>query len=335
MIDYAKGMTVSFYAAVVDPASWRDQQRIRIISGKTSRSDEGLRQSADLTVSEFEQAEEKWIRVWMDSRQGGSAGHDALFTGLASTPAASRGTSTKEVQIDCHSVLEPAEQADLERGWYAPAGASAGDIIKQLLECTPAPVTIAPEAPELTRYVLAEDDETHLTMVEKILDVIGWRIRINGLGEIAVIPKASEPAAVFGRSRDMIEAPVDVDADWFSCPNVFKATSDGKTAVARDDSPDSPLSTVSRGREVVMTESDCDLNSNESLEEYAIRRLEEEQRKEEKLSYKRRFDPDVTVSDLISIEYPSQKLRGTFYVDSQEIDFKKGSNVSEEVSAWI
>ena len=335
MIDYAKGMTVSFYGAVVDPASWRDQERVKIIDGKASMSDEGLRQSGNMTVSDFDQSEEKWIRIWMDSRQGGSAGHDALFTGLASTPAASRGTSTNEVEIECHSVLEPAEQTDLERGWYAPAGVSAGDIIKQLLECTPAPVTVAPGAPELVRYILAEDDETHLTMVDKILNVIGWRLRINGMGEISVIPKATDPVAVFGRGRDMIEPPVDVDADWFSCPNVFKASSEGKVAVARDDSPESLLSTVSRGREVVMTESDCDLNDNESLEEYAIRRLEEEQLKEEKLAYKRRFDPSVMVSDLISIDYPVQKLRGTFYVDSQVIELKKGSNVSEGVSAWI
>ena len=335
MRDYAKGMTVSFYGAVVDPASWRDRARMTILSGKAVRSDEGLRQSADLTVSDFDQSEEKWIRIWMDSRQGGSAGRNALFTGIASAPAASTGTSTSEIQIEGHSVLEPAEQTDLERGWYAPSGVSAGDIIKQLLECTPAPVIVAPGAPELTKYILAEDDETHLTMVDKILNVIGWRLRINGMGEISVLPKATDPVAVFGRGRDMIEPPVDVDADWFECPNVFKASSGGKTAVARDDSPDSPLSTVSRGREVIKTESDCDLNDNESLEGYAIRRLEEEQHKEEKLSYKRRFDPDVMVSDLISIDYPVQKLRGTFYVASQEIELKKGSNVSEEVSAWI
>lgn len=333
-MDWSKGYIAEYYISIVDPASWRDDGRIEIKSGSASRTDEGLRQSADISVSSFDRDKERWVRVWMNVYQGGSSEHVALFTGIASVPSESIGTSTKNVPLECYSVLKPAEDVLLERGWYAPAGMAGGDLIKSLLKVTPAPVEVAAGSPLLVDYIVAEDNENHLTMTDKILKAMGWRLWITGDGRIHVGPQPTKPAAVFGDEFDIVQGPVDVNGDWYKCPNVFRAVSGDMAATARDDSEDSPLSTVNREREVWMEETDCDLNDNESLEEYAARRLKEEQQVIRSISYKRGFSPDVVPTDMIRLHYPEYGITGMFCVKTHDIEFNDTTTVSEEVNVW-
>ena len=334
MIDWSKGLTVVYRLMLMDPVTWRDTEEIGMIKGGASRTNEGLRQSADITVSDFERQVERYVRVWLETEQGGASSRDALFTGIANAPGESIGTSRKEIELDCHSVLKPAE-IPLERGWYAPAGMPGADVIKQLLEITGAPLEIEGESPALEDYIIAEDDEDHITMTDKILKVMGWRLRITGLGKIIVGPPAQEPVVMFGEEYDVIKPPVEPRDNWSEIPNVFKAISGDMVAIARDDSEDSVFSTVNKGREVWMTESDCVLNTGESLEQYAWRRLKEEQKKAGTMEYDRRFHPDVMPSDLVRINYPGHNLAGLFYVNSQDIEFDTELSTSEEVSVWV
>lgn len=334
-MDWSKGYIAEYYIALVDPSSWRDRERIEIKKGSVAETDEGLRQSADMAVSSFDKTEERYVRAYLNAEQNGSSEHIPLFTGLASVPKESVGTCVNDIPLECYSVLKPAEDVLLEHGWYAPAGMSGGDIIRQLLAATPAPVDVEPGAPALTDYIVAEDNENRLTMIDKILKAMGWRLWITGEGRIKVGAMPTKPVAVFGDEYDIIKAPIDIDDDWFDCPNVFRAVSGDMVATARDDSRDSALSTVNRRREVWMEETDCDLNENESLEEYARRRLREEQRRVRSMAYKRGFVPGIAPSDLIRIHYPEYGITGLFQVGSYNIDMSPETNVSEEVNAWI
>ena len=133
----------------------------------------------------------------------------------------------------------------------------------------------------------------------------------------------------------MLEPQVDISYDWFSCPNVFRAIGEGISAVARDEDPDSPLSIPSRGREIWMEESDCELMENETIAEYAQRRLKEEQAVNTIMSYARRFCPGITVGDLVEIHYPRQGISGVYEVTDQSIDIGAGVKTSEEVKAHV
>lgn len=334
-MDWSKGQKIIYRMMLMDPVTWRDTQEVEMIKGNMSRTNENLRQSADITVSSFERECEKYVRVWLETEQDGAASRDALFTGIANAPDESIGASTKEVNLNCYSVLKPAEGIPLQRGWYAPAGMPGGDVIRNLLAVTKAPLEIAENSPTLQDYIIAEDDENHLTMTDKVLGAIGWRMRITGLGKIVVGPPAEKPSAIFGEEFDVIKAPVVPSDNWFGMPNVFQAISGDMSATARDDSEDSVLSTVNRGREIWMTESDCLLNDGESLEQYSRRRLKEEQKKAGKMEYDRRFHPDVLPSDLVQLHYPEFGLNGLVYVNSQDMEFSTELNVSEEVSVWV
>lgn len=331
-MDWAKGLSASYYMAIVDAKTWNDIERREITGGKIAKVSSGLRESADIDHGQFDGRQERWIRIWFDTRQAGESSHDALFTGLAYPPSEKYVGRSKTTPLECYSVLKPAADVLLRRGWYAPAGANGAELVRSMLrEVTPAPVYITGVSGNLQQSIIAEDGETVLTMSDKILDAVGWRIRISGLGEIEICEKAKDASVEFGLRNDVVELEVTVERDWFDLPNVFRAVSDDMTAIARDDAEDSPLSTVSRGREVWMQESNCDLSDGESIEEYAMRRLKEEQAREVKVSYYRRYDPAVHVGDMVQLSYPEQGLQGLYKVEEQTITLEYGARVDEEV----
>lgn len=333
-MNWNRGFSASYYAYLIDPVSWRETERFEITGGSINRTDEGLRDSADIQCTAYESGKERYIRVYLDAKQNGAAVHMPLFTGLATSPARDIDGFYETNTVACYSVLKAADDVLLDRGFYVPAGSNGADIIKDLLSCIPAPVSVEGSAPDLQGSIIAEEGETRRSMAEKVLVAIGWRMKIDGLGTVMICPKPLDATAAFDPvEQDVLEPSIEVEYDWYACPNVLRAVQEDLSAVARDDSPDSPLSTVNRGREVWAEETSCDLNSGESISEYAVRRLKELQRIQLTASYDRRYHPDVFVGDLVRLRYPAQGLDGLFRVTSQTIELAHGAKTSEEVEA--
>lgn len=331
---WKNGFSASYYAYIVDPASWRETERFEITGGSIKRSDEGLRDSADISCTAYEGGRERYVRIYLDAKQGGSSVHEPLFTGLATSPVRDIDGFYETNTVACYSVLKAAEDVLLDRGYYVSAGMNGAQVIKDLLSCIPAPIEVNGKAPELQTSIIAEEGETRRSMADRVLFAIGWRMRINGLGTIELCPKASDVSAQFDPvDQDVIEPSIEVEYDWYECPNILRAVQDDLSAVARDDSPESPLSTVNRGREVWAEETSCELNMGESISEYAARRLKELQRVQLTASYDRRYQPDILVGDLVRLRYPAQGLEGSFRVTAQTIELAHGAKTSEEVEA--
>lgn len=330
-MDWTRGFSASYYGYYIDPASWRNIERFEIVSGSIEKNDEELRQSASLTLTDYEQGVEKWVRIYLDTKQDENGAHIPLFTGLAVTPDKDIIGFHQTYSLDCYSVLKPAQDILLERGWYAPAESQSGLIINELLSGF-APVNVADNSPLLSQAIIAEDGETNLSMVNKILLAINWYIRIDGDGTINVLPKPIEVSAKLDPyTNDIIEPEITYTRDLFDCPNCFRAIANDMTAIAKDESLTSPLSIPNRGREVWKEETGCSLADNESITEYALRRLKEEQTISATVSYKRRFDPSINVGDKIILRYQAQGIDGIYTVTSQSIELGFGARVTEEV----
>lgn len=331
-MDWNKGFTATCYACIVDKYSWRDTERFKIKSdSQITRSDSDLIEAADV-LTDYGFDGEQWIRLYMDARQNGATAHVALFTGIAAAPKRDSHWTRSEYSLECYSVLKPAEDILLPRGYFVPEGADGGEIIKTLLEATPAPVEVIGDTPKLQDAIIAEQGESNLSMTMKVLQAINRRIRITGDGTIQIVPKAEEPSARFNAiDNDCVEPSLSLTHDWFSCPNVFRAVTDNEAVTVYDDREDSSLSTVVRGREVWMEETDCNLNAGENLQAYAQRRLKEEQARGYELSYTRRFIPDVTISDLVGLHYPQIGLDDNYRIVSQRINLDERCRTEEEV----
>lgn len=331
-IDWSKSYMLKAYAEEVNPATWvGDGIEIPIESASVKRSQDNDRQSATIDCGDYTNDHEIWVRLWVDVRQGSSSEHVALFTGLtAPTKKSITGTLVK-TSLECYSVLRPAQDVLLPKGWYAPVEADGAGLIRDLLRVGPAPITITQDSPRLKDPIVAEENETNLSMIEKILDAMEWDIAIDGEGQISLSPIDSDVQQMYDAvSYDVVQPDITYEANWYECPNVYRVVSGDNSVEARDDDPDSPLSTVSRGREIWKDESSPTLKDDESLAEYAYRKLKEAQQYDTKLSYTVRFQPNVNVNDAVYISYPANNINGPYLVTSQTINVGDGLSVSEE-----
>lgn len=332
-MQWNNGYSASYIMHEVDPVTFRDLAPTQITGGSIKRELTGKRESADIACHGIDIGIEKWVRVYIDTTQSGAHERTALFTGLASSPASEFDGNSKTNTLACYSVLKPCADVALPVGWYAPRNASGAEMIRRLLSATPAPVIVSDGSPTLSDHIIAESNETNLSMIDKILTAIDWRIRIEGNGTINVLPKPIEPVASFDPlDNDMIETRVTVNADWYSCPNVYRATSGDVTGIARDEDPNSPLSIPSRGREVWLTESNAKLASTESVAQYAQRKLKAAQAVKQVASYTRRYLPDVLPGDMVRMRYPKQGVVGLYSVRSQTITLGYGASTDEEIT---
>lgn len=330
MVDFSKGLSASYYASKVDPETWADAEEIPIISGRITKSaSSDLVVSADISVNE-EVGPEEWVRIYMIAEQSGMKERVPLFTGIVSSPSRDIKGATETRKLDCYSVLKVAADILLPLGWFAPARTKGGDLIKILLSDLPCPVELDEGSPNIISSFVAGDNDSKLSVAQDIAEAINWQIKVNGDGSVRICPKPLTIAGTFDNiENDIIETSVTDKRDIFSVPNVLRVTLSGSAATARDDDPESAYSTVNRGREVWKQEA-AKLAAGESLGEYASRRLKELQNPSRKLSYTRRFQPDIDVNDLVSIVYPKQDIGDVFRIQTQTIEMSHGARVKEE-----
>lgn len=332
-MDWSKGFSAKYFLSVVDPVTWRDIEHLDLTDGSITKSADGLRESADISSNNLDISKERWIRIWLNATQNNDSERVALFTGIMSSPKTKINYQRLETPLECYSVLKPADDILLPRGYYVPVDIEGAVIIKRLLSVSPAPIEINGESPKLAQAIIAEDGETNLTMADKVLEAIGWNLRINGDGTIIIEPYSTSSSVIIGTGYDIVEPEIEIEQDWFSCPNVFRAVSNEISAVARDESDDSRLSIQNRGREIWAEETSCQLNDNESLAEYAMRRLKELQTTDIIISYNRRYIPDICPGDIITLNYPAfeEMSMVNYIVSSQTISLGNGTQVSETV----
>ena len=330
-MNWNKGFSALYEMRKVDPVSFMDTGSFDFTGGTITRSDDSLIESADLVMKQ--NPGECWIRIYLKAKQGEDGERVALFTGLTSTSEKSIDGKRVTYPVGCYSVLKPAEDTLLKRGYYAPAGTEGARLATELLSVGPAPVICAENSPCLLEAVIAEDSDTNLSMAWKIVDAIGWRIRITGNGTIQVCSKAVEVSAVFDSlENDSIEPKISDINDFYSMPNCFRVISGEAYAEAKDEESIEQRK-ISRGGsgEIWAQDGAVALIDGESLSQYAVRKLKEAQAPARSIKYDRRFRPDVTISDLVRLQYPAQGIEGVFQIAEQKIMLGYGCRTSEEV----
>ena len=331
-MDWNKGYSARYYISVLDRKTLRDVRRIEITAGSIKRESSSLRESASLDCVNYDGTIEEFIRVWLDARQEGESSHVPLFTGIATSPGTQINGQLITNTVECYSILKIAQDMLLPRGWYAPKGINSGDLLKNLLSPLPVNIVVDKNSPGVDSSIIAEEGENRLSMADKILTLMDWRMEIDGLGNIHIMPFSKDAVESFDSlDNDILEPSLTITYDWYECPNVYRAVLEDRYAVARDDSPTSPLSTVNRGREVWYEDDSVYLQENQTLAQYAQDMLRVSQRPARTISYERRFHPDVKVDDIVRLNYPAQEISGNYLVTSQTINLGYNAKTSEEV----
>lgn len=331
-MNWNKGFSALYELKKVDPVSWMDAGSFDFVSGSISRNNEGLMQSADLSMTE--NPGECWIRIYLKANQEGGGARVALFTGLASTPTRDLDGTRTTFPVEVYSVLKPAADVLVPKGYFAPAGADGAQLVKELLSVGAAPVEIEEDSPTLVDAIVAEAQDSQLDVAWMILDAIGWRMRITGDGVVHVCPAATETSAVFDAfENDVVELSIKDAQDWFSVPNCIRVISGDKSTEYKDaDAIEERRQNRGGSGEIWLNDTSPTLGSKESIAEYAMRKLTEAQLPSRTVSYSRRYMPDVYPTDLVEIRLPGVKIDGTFRVTEQSIELGYEARTSEDAA---
>lgn len=334
-INWKNGYTSRYYVTLVDPKTFGDTFSIDIISGSIERdSKNNLLQSANFVCKEFDTDQELWVRFYVDVFQDGDTQHEALFTGLATSQNQTFDGGKVTQSVQCYSVLKPADDVLLTPGWFAPKGYDGAKLVQELLSVTKARITISENVGSkiLDKHILAESGETNMSMAKLILDEIKCRLVIDGHGNVTIDSISTSPVTKIDYLEDdIIEVQIQLDNEWYNCPNVIRVTKDDTMVVVKDYDSLSRFSIDRRGREIWMEEDCSSLAENDTLADYAKRRLKEEQNSMTTISYTRRYLPEVNIDDVITMHYPKQNIQGDYKVISQSIELGNSVKVSEKI----
>lgn len=343
MVDWLLSMQQTFEYYIVDPATWKDAKKIENVkSCSISRdSDAGTLGSASINITES--VGECYVRIYLITIQNGSKERHPLGTFLVQTPSTSFDGKVRNLSMDAYTPLLELKETKPPLGYSVRKGTNIMTIARQLTqENTRAPVVPASCDTNLFSDFVAETDDSWLTFLTDLLLNAKYSYDLDEMGRILFAPEQDtaslQPVWTYNDDNSSILYPnLNMDHDLYGIPNVVEVIySHGNgyyySRVVNDD-PNSPTSTVNRGREIIHRVSDPDLigdPTENQIDEYANRLLRELSSLEYTITYTHGYCP-VRVGDCVRFNYSRADLKNVkAKVISQTIKCEPGCPVTEK-----
>lgn len=351
-VDWLKTMQQTFSFYKVDPKTWKDTTPIKtVLSCDINRdlSDE-LIENASITADDIDG--EFYMRVYLDVTQNGRFNHIPLGTFLVQTTRSKFDGKQSQLSIEAYSPLIELREKDPPVGFYFSTGENiVSSAESQIKNHTRAPFiqtyTDANNLNDKTGFV-AELDEDWLAYLAAYLKNIEARFALTELGEISIVKNISadklQPVWEYRDDENSILYPeISTDQDLYNIPNVVEliiSRSDRPGAIIRavNDNPNSIISTVNRGREIIHRVSNPNVYSydtTEKLQKLAEDTLDQLSSVDYNITYKHGFCP-VKLGDCVLINYRKSGLINIrAKVISQTIHCEPGCPVDETASYTV
>ena len=201
----------------------------------------------------------------------------------------------------------------------------------------------------LKTHFTAETEETWLTYLTNLLANENHTFALDEMGNVMFAPvqetSALQPVETFDDSNSSILYPdITVSHDIYGIPNVVEVVCSTPTrepdggsatfaATAINDDPNSPTSTVNRGRKIIYRDTDPKISgvaTQENIEAYAKRLLKDLSTVEYTLSYTHGYCP-VRLGDCVRLNYTRAGIHNIkAKVVSQTIQCVPGCPVTEK-----
>lgn len=315
----------------VDRATWGDGDEIKklVSASVTKDSESSLIEDADITIDG--EPINGYVRLVLEANNTEGAARVDVGTFLVTSPKRSINGQLISIDLECYSVLKPADDKMLPPGWYFPEGgdpiAGASELLGGVLQC---PVIPSESDIKTDEVKVAESNETILSMVKYLLTDTDYFIDINGKGEVTIKKKSDAIVVSFDtEDNDILMPDITDESDIFDIPNILRVSdSNGNYETIVNDDENSSTSVKNLGWEKWSAEQ-LSLDSDESLLSKGAERLEELSKSTRKISYKREYNPEIKVNDMALYLLPHQGIIGSFRIISQSISIGAGATVSE------
>lgn len=343
MPDWTEGMQQTFEYYEVDPYSWNDKQMLDNITDSNINRDESNDSLGNATIDSTEEFKEVYTRIYLKTVQNGREEKTPLGTYLIQTPNDKFNGRVHTFSYDAYTPLLELKENPPLLGYFVPKDsnimAMAASICRD--NCR-TPVIESASDTTLIKDFVASDNDTWLSFVKDLIAMADYQIGLDELGRIIFLPiqdmASLQPVWTFDDGNSSILMPdVDTKRDLYGIPNVVEVvyTKDTDSPVfvrVVNDDPDSPTSTVSRGREIIYRDTSPSLNgqpTESEINKYAINLLRNLSTLEYTVTYTHGYCP-VRLGDCVLLNYERAGIENVkARVISQSISCKPGCSVEE------
>jgi hypothetical protein len=335
-------MQQTFEYYIVDPGTWKDIKPINNVIDSTINRDDDTETLGSLTLNIGEPLGECYVRVYLVTIQNGVKERHPLGTFLIQTPSYGFDGKVKTVSLDAYTPLLELKENQPPLGYSILEGQNIMDIAYRLVrENVRAPVDKIESAEALHFDFVANVNDTWISFIYDLIGNAKFTFGLDELGRVLFIPKQDiaslQPVWTFDDSNSSILYPkIDVKHDLYGIPNVVEVIySNGNdyfySKVVNDD-PNSPISTVNRGRQIIRREvnpSSMGNPTSEQIKAYATQLLKNLSSLEYKVTYTHGYCP-VRIGDCVMLNYEAAGIKNVkAKVISQSIKCEPGCPVTE------
>lgn len=222
----------------------------------------------------------------------------------------------KSMSLECYDRTWRVRDTYTETSLYFAAGTAYVDAIVQLLVACG--VTIVVQTPSAATLAEAREDwlvgTSYLEIINGLLSEINYNpLWFNSTGAAVLEPASVPTAANIDHTLNtadvlsLVLPGVERETDVYSAPNVFLCVcsnadkSGPMTATAENTNPQSPLSTVRRGRRIIKVENVNNIASQEELQAYANKLRDESMISGETIRVSTALLPGYGVADVTAL----------------------------------
>lgn len=343
MADWTKSMQQSFEYYIVDPTSWKDVKKLTNVTRCTITRDSTAETLGSATIDVTESLGECYIRVYLVTIQSGITEKHPLGTFLVQTPSSSFNGKIRNVSMDAYTPLLELKENPPPLGYSILKGENIMKMAYRLTrEHLRAPVVETVCDNKLFYDFVADTSDKWLSFITDLIANAKYTFDLDELGRVLFAPKQDtaslQPVWTYKDNNSSILYPdLDMNHDLYGIPNVVEVIysngGDSYYAKVVNDDPNSPISTVNRGREIVYRETDPDLigdPTENQINEYANQLLRELSTLEYTVTYTHGYCP-VRLGDCVRLDYEKAELVDIkAKVISQSIKCESGCQVTEK-----
>lgn len=356
MPDWTKSMQQSYEYYTVEPTTLADVKRLDNVKSASFSRDAESETLGSATIDVTNSVGENYIRGYLKTIQNGVTEKFPLGLVLSQTPSSSFNGKILDVSMDCYTPLIELKEKRPPLGYTVRKGTHIMDAAYRIVrENARVPVNkveplyeknsdggLVDVSPTLQRDFVANTDDTWLKFVIDLIANAKYELGLGERGDILFLPKQDmaslQPVWTFDDDNSSILYPeLTMDHDLYGIPNVVEVLysygNDYKQAIAKNEDPNSPISTINRGREIVHRDTEPSLAgyvTQEQIQNYAERLLKELSTIEYTVSYTHAYCP-VRVGDCVRLNYTRAGIKNIkAKVISQNIKCEPGCPVSEK-----
>ena len=343
MPDWTSSMQQTFEYYVVDPESWKDIKLLDTVKSCSITRDAEAETLGSASFDISESVGERYIRVYLVTIQNGIKEKYPLGTFLVQTPSSSFNGKTKDVVMDAYTPLLELKENQPPLGYTVLKNEDIMSIAYRLTrDSARAPVVETESKNKLFYDFVADPNDTWLSFLTDLIANAKYNFDLDEMGRILFSPRQDttslQPVWTFDDGNSSILYPdMSMDHDLYGIPNVveviYSSGSNSYYAKVINDDPNSPTSTVSRGREIVYRVTDPDVigdPTQNQIQEYAERLLRELSSLEYTVTYTHGYCP-VRVGDCVRLNYERAGFTDIkAKVISQDISCEPGCPVTEK-----